>query len=550
MSNDKVKLQGVKNPATENPPSKILPPAIPKVAPLFRKVDWLTFLITLAVVFGGYLLTLAPEMTLEDSGELAVGSYYAGIPHPPGYPVWTIYTWFWTQILPVGNIAWRVAVGVALSGALSAAMLGLLVSRGSSLLIEGIEDLKSMGGSWESAICLISGFVAGCLLGFNGYMWSQSVIVEVYAFSVASFMGVMLFLLRWIYAPHQRRYLYLAFFLFGISFTNHQSLVVAAMGIEVAIAAANFRLGRWLFLINSVCYFCGLLLKQAHMLSTLESNPAIFGIFHAVGIGSILAYVWMVILTKETFEEFCLDACFSGCFLFLAATPGNSPFLIVLALACAGGAVKFIIDTYKLGVEWLVVILCGVCWLAGAAFYFYMPLAGMSNPPMQWGYPRTVEGFIHAFTRGQYEKASPTDVFGNPGRFFDQLLMLGNGIIEEFNWVYALLAIVPFLFFFKLHRRERAWLIGIFAIYLCLGRAPDDPAQPKPGSSVGGSGSGVFWSVAHADRPVGRLRDDADCCLHGHPLPEFQIHGRDRWGLRDPPVVVLFCKAHHRVLLR
>jgi VanZ family protein len=31
------------------------------------------------------------------------------------------------------------------------------------------------------------------------------------------------------------------------------------------------------------------------------------------------------------------------------------------------------------------------------------------------------------------------------------------------------LALVPFLFFTKLHRRERSWLIGIAAIYLCLG---------------------------------------------------------------------------------
>ena len=40
-----------------------------------------------AAVWLGYYLTLAPEVTLEDSGELATGSFYAGIPHSPGYPV-------------------------------------------------------------------------------------------------------------------------------------------------------------------------------------------------------------------------------------------------------------------------------------------------------------------------------------------------------------------------------------------------------------------------------------------------------------------------------
>ena len=80
----------------------------------------------------GYYLTMAPELTLEDSGELATGSYYAAIPHPPGYPVWTIYTWLWTVLLPFKNVAWRVAVGEATGGALAAGLLGLLVSRGSS----------------------------------------------------------------------------------------------------------------------------------------------------------------------------------------------------------------------------------------------------------------------------------------------------------------------------------------------------------------------------------------------------------------------------------
>src|SRR5882762_6018076 len=272
--NAKTAAAGPKAAATPPPAKTILP--IPRPPPLFRKTDWLTFLLTFGCVWIGYFLTLAPDVTLEDSGELATGSFYAGIPHPPGYPVWTIYTWLWTVLLPIKNVAWRVALGEATGGALAAGLLGLLVSRGSSLLMEGIEDLKAMTGKWENAICMVSGFVAGMLLGFNGFMWSQCVIVEVYAFSVASFMIVLLCLLRWIYAPHQRRYLYMALFFHGVCFTNHQTLIVAAMGIEVAIAAANFRMGRALFLGNSCIYLCGLILKSAHMLTTLDANPAVF----------------------------------------------------------------------------------------------------------------------------------------------------------------------------------------------------------------------------------------------------------------------------------
>ena len=434
-----------------------------------RRADWLAFLVTFLCVWLGYFLTLAPEVTLEDSGELATGSFYAGIPHPPGYPVWTIYTWLWTVLLPVGNVAWRVALGEATSGALAAGLLGLLVARGSGLLIEGIDALKSLPRDWENAICICSGFVAGMLLGFNGFMWSQSVIVEVYSFSVASLLIVLLCLLRWIYAPHQKRFLYLALFFHGICFTNHQTLIVAAMGIEVAIAAADFRMGRYLFLGNSVIYLGGLILKQQHILTALDQNQAIFVIFNVVGVASLACYGWFALLSGESRPEFLLDAALAVFFLSLTMMPGLGWIFGLVSLAALGLLVMMAFKTRKLGWEWLVVIGCGCCWILGAAFYFYMPLAGMTNPPMQWGYPRTVDGFIHAFTRGQYEKTHPTDILHDPLRFITQLSMLGDGIIEEFNWVYAFLALVPFAFFFKLHRRERAWLVGVGAIYLCLG---------------------------------------------------------------------------------
>src|SRR5689334_20229502 len=115
-----------------------------RVAALFRKIDWLTLLITFGIIWTIYFLTIAPELTLEDSGELVTGSMYAGIPHPPGYPVWTIYSWLWTVLVPVGPIAWRVALAQANAGAVACALIALMVSRGSSFFIEGIDALKGV----------------------------------------------------------------------------------------------------------------------------------------------------------------------------------------------------------------------------------------------------------------------------------------------------------------------------------------------------------------------------------------------------------------------
>ncbi|MEI9962251.1 MAG: DUF2723 domain-containing protein [Limisphaerales bacterium] len=132
MSTDKSKTQNAKPAATKAAPQSTVatPPPPVKVPPLFRKIDWLAMGITTLVLFIAYFIMLAPDQTLEDSGELATGSFYAGVPHPPGYPVWTIFTYFFANFIPVGSVAWRVGIASAVAAALSCGLLAfLLVSR-------------------------------------------------------------------------------------------------------------------------------------------------------------------------------------------------------------------------------------------------------------------------------------------------------------------------------------------------------------------------------------------------------------------------------------
>ena len=418
----KEKPQSTKTPTAKTPVAK---PAPVKVPPLFRKIDWLVLVVTFAVMWTVYLLTLAPELTLEDCGELCTASFYAGIPHPPGYPFWAIYSWLWTVILPVGNVAWRVEVGESFAAAMACGLVGFMVSRGSSMLIEGIEELKNTERHWENAICVVTGVVAGLLLGFDGFMWKESVVINrISLFDVPWIMVVALCLLRWLYAPHQRRYLYIGMFFFGLCATIHQTMLVAAMGIEVCIVIALPRLGRDLFLGNSIIFVLVLIGSSLGKLPGYDALSPIFKvIFWVVGLGSIAAGVWTSAKTKA------------------------------------------------IGTEWKSVLLMGALWLAGASFYFYEPLSGMTDPPMQWGYPRTVEGFFHALSRGQYESSSPTDIVHDPMRFISQLgLLFGNhGLAESFSWVALLIALLPFFFIYKMQTRERSWIIGLASIYLCIG---------------------------------------------------------------------------------
>jgi tetratricopeptide (TPR) repeat protein len=472
-------------PAKSSPaPTKTEAPPI-KPPRLFRTVDWMALIITFVFVFVAYYLTIAPEMTLEDSGELATGSFYAGIPHPPGYPIWTIFTHLWT-LLPIGNVAWRVGLAGCFAGALASGLLAMIVSRGSSMMIESIDDLKNFDRRWENAICLVSGFVSGLLIGFNGYMWSQSVIVEVYPLSVVSLMAVLICLMRWVYAPFQHRYLYAAFFFYGICVNNHQSLLVIAMGMEALVICADRKVGREMMMWNSLIFVLGAI-KQPDM---LWGNTPVRTIFIIIGALSLIAWIWLVIVTKKKGVEFARDG-------FMLLTIGSvlgiplgithwipklssveaQALLWIVAIGSTCGFIYFIRQTKSIGRDWLYTLICGGTWTLGMAFYLYMPIAGATVPPMEWGYPRTLEGFIHAFTRGQYEHINPTFGEGTGfhwiatflSRYLTQIWRFMEGLNDEFNILYLLLALVVFLFYLKMKRRERTWIIGMVAIFLCLG---------------------------------------------------------------------------------
>ncbi|HEX3628005.1 MAG TPA: DUF2723 domain-containing protein [Verrucomicrobiae bacterium] len=487
-------------------PAQAPEPAPGPVPPLFRRIDWLALLIAFVGVWIVYLYTLAPEQTLEDSGELCTGSFYAGIPHPPGYPFWSIYSWFWTAILPFGNVAWRVEVGESFAAAMGCGLLALMVSRGSSMLIEGIEELKTISKKWETAICFVSGSVAGLLLGLGQFMWIESdVINRISLFGVPWLLAMLVLLMRWSYAPHQRRYLYWAMLFFGWLATIHQSLIISVAGIEVMVALVAPRLGRDLFVWNSIGYLAILLLMATGTIPALNAmTPTEKWIFHFVGLGSMAAWTGMYLKAfidggqlKENLLQWFWRALFiTGgitVLLFLVLvifqpapnSANQNAFLNLSNLATKILQVTALLYGLALGVFSLVCIwtgvasrqfgselstglLLGLVWIVGVSVYFYEPISCMTDPPMQWGYPRTVEGFFHTLSRGQYGSDFGLNLLQNPRQFLFQLYYLADGLSESFTWAYLFVGLIPFVFIKKMRRRERNWIIGVSAIYFWI----------------------------------------------------------------------------------
>ena len=120
----------------------------------------------LLVGFGLFLFyaACAPRtVALEDDGLFILASYFNGIAHPPGYPVFTLLGHLFSQ-LPLGSEAWRVHLVSALFGGLGCAVLWCVV-----------RDLVP-------SRTIATG--ASLALGFSGAYWSQSIIAEVYTLNV------------------------------------------------------------------------------------------------------------------------------------------------------------------------------------------------------------------------------------------------------------------------------------------------------------------------------------------------------------------------------
>lgn len=400
--------------------------------PFFRRVDkgafWAAFLIT----FGFYFHTMAPTVTLEDSGELAVGSDYLGVPHPPGYPIWVLFTWLfqwlfhwvkyfgtpdsnellvWKSILLAfgkysgphhPNPAWSVGMCSAFSGALAAGLQAMLVSRAGLDMLRGIRRATEvLGEKQESFICLMGGIASGLLLAFSPVLWSQSTIVEVYSLNAAFQVGCLVLLYRWMRRPNEDLTLIMMWYVFGLGITNHQTLLFLGPALAVGILVRDFRL-------FSTFAVAGMGVIGWYILNKMGSSLKIGGLVWSQGPGTLDPFSIRPMFWVET-----------ALVLF-------TPFLC-----------------WKLGMHrgravWLAV------WamFAGVAFNFFMPYASEQNPPINWGYPRTWEGFMHAITRGQYEAVNTADMFG--ARYLDQIGMYLRDLRGNFTLPAIVLGLLPF----------------------------------------------------------------------------------------------------------
>ncbi|MDI6752712.1 MAG: DUF2723 domain-containing protein, partial [bacterium] len=130
--------------------------------------------------FGLYLFTLNPTIPFHDSGDMVAASWLLGIPHPTGYPFYCLFGRFFSTMIPIGNIAYRMNMESAMFASL-AVMLVYFITR---TLI-------------TNPYSLIPSLVAALILAFSPTFWEQAVIAEKYTLNAFFFSLLIFILLKW-----------------------------------------------------------------------------------------------------------------------------------------------------------------------------------------------------------------------------------------------------------------------------------------------------------------------------------------------------------------
>ncbi|HEY5741778.1 MAG TPA: DUF2723 domain-containing protein, partial [Terrimicrobiaceae bacterium] len=289
-----------------------------------------------------YVWSAAPNVTLLDSGEFIVAAQHFGVPHPTGYPLWTLLTWLFL-LLPLGNAAWEVAIFSGLCASVAVCLCAALLS--------SLQVWCYSPGLVSSRARFVPRAVAlsfSLMLAFSESMWSQAVIAEVYALHALLIAVFLVLCYRWVQHPENDALMLGAFFVLALSFTNHQLTMILA----------------------PLPYLLVLLLRRRAFLDWVFAGVLTL----------LLGYLGFAILSED-------------------------PAVLRTAIRffyCVGLAFGVFVWMRRARVRWRLIALLPLVIAAGLLPYAYMPLASSTNPPMNWGYTRNPEGFFFSINRSQY----------------------------------------------------------------------------------------------------------------------------------------------------
>ena len=220
-----------------------------------------------------YATTLCPTVYWYDSAELAAAAALLGVPHPPGYPLYTLLGKLYVMLVP-GEPAFAVNLMSAVHGAVCVGLVFVLQRR--------------LGAARIPASC------GAVFFGTGPSFWLNCSVAEVYTTGLMLGLGTWLVLLRAL-NTRSPRLLLVAAGLGGLGFAAHMFVATLGLGyvlllwhaVQSCEARTRARV-RWLAL-SALCTLAGASL-YLYLPLRLSMNPQL----RFMEVNTLGSFLWMV----------------------------------------------------------------------------------------------------------------------------------------------------------------------------------------------------------------------------------------------------------------
>ncbi|MEW6679478.1 MAG: DUF2723 domain-containing protein [bacterium] len=196
----------------------------------FKRADYIICLFSFFISYFVYLLTLPSSVWFGDSGDFITSSYVLGIPHPSGYPLYTLLGHLFSY-LPISNIGMRITLMSSIFGGLTSTLIYFL------LIKLSVQRLIS----FSTVLCF----------AFSYTFFRVSIYAKTY--SLYGFFVILILFILYLYQENIKKnfkYLILFSFILGVSFTNHNLMATIIPGIVFFLFISN----KSIFKINTLFY--------------------------------------------------------------------------------------------------------------------------------------------------------------------------------------------------------------------------------------------------------------------------------------------------------
>ncbi len=212
-----------RSPPPPPPPARRWRPSLratlPGLHPPRPRADALGVGLLFVGAFALYAVSTPRTVMLEDDGLFVTAATFAGVAHPPGYPLYILLGRL-ASLVPLGEVAWRVHALSGLMGALTCASVAWLVLRRTG----------DRPAAW----------LAGAALAVSGHFWSQAIVADVYTTNTAA-VFLTLALAQEAAAARSARLWIAAAAVYGLGLANHYPLLILASPLFLAYAVGAGR---------------------------------------------------------------------------------------------------------------------------------------------------------------------------------------------------------------------------------------------------------------------------------------------------------------------